>query len=75
MNARGRNARRRERRSAPVSTAELLARVRHIEIRTRKLVTEALAGAYLSTFKGQGMEFSEVREYARATTSGRWTGT
>ena len=53
-----------ERRSAPVSTAELLARVRHIEIRTRKLVTEALAGAYLSTFKGQGMEFSEVREYA-----------
>ena len=53
--------------SAPapgVSTAELLARVRSIEIRTRKLVTEALAGAYLSTFKGQGMEFSEVREYA-----------
>ena len=50
--------------SAEVSTAELLARVRHIEIRTRKLVTEALAGAYLSTFKGQGMEFSEVREYA-----------
>lgn len=49
---------------AAVSTAELLARVRHIEIRTRKLVTEALAGAYLSTFKGQGMEFSEVREYA-----------
>ena len=49
---------------AGVSTAELLARVRHIEIRTRKLVTEALAGAYLSTFKGQGMEFSEVREYA-----------
>ena len=49
---------------AEVSTAELLARVRHIEIRTRKLVTEALAGAYLSTFKGQGMEFSEVREYA-----------
>ena len=47
-----------------VSTAELLARVRHIEIRTRKLVSQALAGAYLSTFKGQGMEFSEVREYA-----------
>ena len=47
-----------------VSTAELLARVRRIEIRTRKLVTEALAGAYLSAFKGQGIEFSEVREYA-----------
>lgn len=41
-----------------------MARVRGIEIRTRKLVSEALAGAYLSTFKGQGMEFSEVREYA-----------
>ncbi len=48
----------------PVSTEELLGRVRHIEIRTRKLVTEGLAGAWLSTFKGQGMEFSEVREYA-----------
>lgn len=47
-----------------VSTEELLRRIRHIEIRTRKLVTEGLAGAYLSTFKGQGMEFSEVREYA-----------
>ncbi len=47
-----------------VSAAELVARVRRIEIRTRKLVAEALAGAYLSTFKGQGMEFSEVREYA-----------
>lgn len=46
-----------------VSTAELLARVRRIEIRARKLVSAALAGQYLSTFKGQGMEFSEVRAY------------
>lgn len=46
-----------------VTTAELLARVRRIEIRTRKLVSAALAGQYLSTFKGQGMEFSEVRGY------------
>ncbi len=48
---------------APVSAAEVLARVRTLEIRTRRLVAEALAGEYLSTFKGQGMEFSEVREY------------
>ena len=51
------------RRSSDVSTEELLRRIRRIEISTRKLVTEGLAGAYLSTFKGQGMEFSEVREY------------
>ncbi len=47
----------------PASPAEVLARVRVLEIRTRKLVAEALAGEYLSAFKGQGMEFSEVREY------------
>lgn len=51
------------RRSPDISTEELLRRIRRIEISTRKLVTEGLAGAYLSTFKGQGMEFSEVREY------------
>ena len=43
--------------------SEILAQVRRIEIRTGKLVTETLAGDYLSAFKGQGMVFSEVREY------------
>ncbi len=42
---------------------EILRKVRRIEIRTRKLVNENLAGGYHSMFKGRGMEFSEVREY------------
>lgn len=43
--------------------AEMLARVRRIEIRTKALVAEVFAGEYHSVFKGQGMEFAEVREY------------
>jgi len=46
-----------------VETAEILKKVRQIEIKTGKLVSETFAGEYLSTFKGQGIEFSEVREY------------
>lgn len=42
---------------------ELLRKIRQIEIRTKRLVSESAAGAYHSAFKGQGMEFSEVREY------------
>ncbi len=42
---------------------EVLRRVRRIEIRTRRLVEESLAGSYHSVFKGRGMEFAEVREY------------
>jgi uncharacterized protein (DUF58 family) len=42
---------------------ELLQKIRQIEIRTNRLVTESLAGAYHSVFKGQGMNFDEVREY------------
>ena len=38
-------------------------RVRRIEIRTRRLVQESLAGSYHSVFRGRGMEFAEVREY------------
>ncbi len=41
----------------------MLARVRRIEIRTKALVNEVFAGEYHSVFKGQGMEFAEVREY------------
>lgn len=44
-------------------TADLLRNVRRIEIRTRKIVQELTAGAYHSVFKGQGIEFEEVREY------------
>lgn len=45
-------------------TREILKKVRQIEIRTRRMVTDAMAGAYHSVFKGQGMDFEEVREYA-----------
>jgi uncharacterized protein (DUF58 family) len=45
------------------SAAEILRRIRRVEIRTRRLVNESLAGEYHSLFKGRGMEFSEVREY------------
>lgn len=42
---------------------EFLRRIRRLEIRTRKLVTDTFAGEYHSIFKGRGMEFAEVREY------------
>ena len=42
---------------------EVLRQIRRIEIRTGKLVNDIFAGQYESTFKGRGMEFSEVREY------------
>jgi uncharacterized protein (DUF58 family) len=42
---------------------EILKRVRRIEIRTKKLVNDLFSGEYHSTFKGQGMEFEEVRLY------------
>ena len=44
-------------------TKELIANVRRIEIRTRRIVDELTGGAYHSVFKGRGMEFEEVREY------------
>jgi uncharacterized protein (DUF58 family) len=44
-------------------TREILRKVRHIEIRTRRLVNDSLAGEYHSVFKGRGMNFDEVREY------------
>jgi uncharacterized protein (DUF58 family) len=43
---------------------EILAQVRRLEIVTGKLVAESFAGDYSSVFKGRGMEFAEVREYA-----------
>lgn len=42
---------------------EILRSVRQVEIRSRRLVTDALVGAYHSVFKGRGMDFEEVREY------------
>jgi uncharacterized protein (DUF58 family) len=37
--------------------------MRELEIRTRRMVDESVAGAYHSVFKGRGMDFDEVREY------------
>ena len=42
---------------------ETLKKIRRIEIRTRRSVNDVFAGRYHSVFKGQGMEFQEVREY------------
>ena len=44
-------------------TREILRKVRQIEIRTNRLVTDTLAGQYHSVFKGRGMNFDAVREY------------
>src|SRR5215469_12206498 len=42
---------------------EVLKQVKLIELQTRRLVNSLFAGEYRSVFKGQGMEFAEVREY------------
>jgi uncharacterized protein (DUF58 family) len=42
---------------------EVLGQVRRIELRTRRLVNSLFSGEYHSVFKGQGIEFAEVREY------------
>ena len=46
-----------------METKELLRKVRRIEIKTRGLSNQIFSGEYQSAFKGQGMTFSEVREY------------
>jgi uncharacterized protein (DUF58 family) len=47
-----------------VELSELLAEVRRIEVQSRRLVTSTIAGGYSSVFRGAGIEFDEVREYA-----------
>src|SRR2546423_7510382 len=42
---------------------ELLETVRRVEIRTNRLVNDMMVGAYLSHFKGRGMDFEELRDY------------
>ncbi len=46
-----------------MTTTELLATVRRVEVRTNRLVNDTMVGAYLSHFKGRGMDFEELREY------------
>jgi uncharacterized protein (DUF58 family) len=42
---------------------EILASVRRVEIRTFRMANDMMVGAYLSRFKGRGMDFEELREY------------
>ena len=44
-------------------TADILSQVRAIQIRAKKQVADLLAGGYSSVFRGQGMEFDEIRAY------------
>ncbi len=46
-----------------MTISELLESVRRIEVRTKRLVNDTMVGAYLSHFKGRGMDFEELREY------------
>jgi len=46
-----------------LSRQEMLARVRRLQIRARRLVRRLFLGEYHSVFRGRGIEFSEVREY------------
>jgi uncharacterized protein (DUF58 family) len=47
----------------PAISPEILRQVKAIELRTRGLVSSLFAGEYRSVFRGQGMEFAEVRAY------------
>lgn len=42
---------------------ELLAHVRQVEVAASRLANDTMVGAYLSSFKGRGMDFEELREY------------
>ena len=46
-----------------MTLSDLIATVRRIEVRTNRLVNDTMVGAYLSHFKGRGMDFEELREY------------
>lgn len=47
-----------------MTPSDIIKKVRRLEIRTRHLVADSVTGAYHSSFKGRGMDFEEVREYA-----------
>jgi uncharacterized protein (DUF58 family) len=47
-----------------LTTAEIVKKVRELEIKSKKLTSDLFTGEYHSAFKGKGMSFKEVREYA-----------
>src|SRR5215211_4550788 len=46
-----------------LTTAEILKKVRELEIKSKHLASDLFSGEYHSAFKGRGMSFREVREY------------
>ena len=50
--------------AAAKSHKAIMSGMRQLEIRTRRMVNDSLAGSYHSVFKGRGMDFDEVREYS-----------
>ena len=42
---------------------ETMARVRRVELKARRLVRESFSGEYQSSFRGQGLDFDDFREY------------
>jgi uncharacterized protein (DUF58 family) len=47
-----------------LTTSEIIKKVKQLEIKSKKLTTDLFTGEYHSAFKGKGMSFKEVREYA-----------
>src|SRR5438046_5303076 len=47
-----------------ITNAEKIKKVRELEIKSKKITTDLFTGEYHSAFKGKGMSFKEVREYA-----------
>jgi uncharacterized protein (DUF58 family) len=47
-----------------LTTTEIIKKVKQLEIKSKKLTTDLFTGEYHSAFKGKGMSFKEVREYA-----------
>jgi uncharacterized protein (DUF58 family) len=47
-----------------LTTTEIVKKVRELEIKSKKLTSDLFTGEYHSAFKGKGMSFKEVREYA-----------
>ena len=46
-----------------LTSAEIIKKVRELEIKSKKLATRLLSGEFHSAYKGSGMAFKEVREY------------
>jgi uncharacterized protein (DUF58 family) len=47
-----------------MTTADILKKVRELEIKSKIITTHLFAGEYHSAFKGKGMSFREVKEYS-----------